>query len=436
MEAHKAPSARPLELHVVAFFVTGVLVATSIVSSGFLINQHLRAERQSRARIYVIRIVLMVPIYSLEAWLALTFRLTECNKVLELLRRGYECIVLFAFLQFLVFQLGGIATLSGNLRDEQCRHLPPVRWLFYELSWTPPQRFVRRTLTGVLLYVPVSLFLALFGFLAWCIQFYFPHHWWLGQDKHFFQIVEPICNTTIGAFQLLAMYCLVLFCHANHSKLAPCRPVLKLISIKLMVFFTVWQSFGLHMANRLHAFRPAAHSSVSTWSERQICEGILNCLLVVEMFVLAWVHRYVFPAGEISSAISAVGAASAASLPISMAMTEAVLPRLSCFISAFAEVWDLSDILAFYRELRSAARTQSSDDLYGLSVIRTEERISRTRIVRSCCRYFCNYFGGATAPRSPPRSPRSPRSPRLLRSPLRQGQCVVEVGRNSGLADA
>merc|ERR1712110_1289174 len=101
-------------------------------------------------------------------------------------------------------------------------------------AWTPLERFVRRTLSIVLVYVPISLAAALCAILSFVIY----------------------------------------------------RPILKLLSIKLLVFFTAWQGIGLHfMSKYFHVFRDVSARSETQWSEMQICEGVLNGLLIGEMFV-------------------------------------------------------------------------------------------------------------------------------------------------------
>jgi len=369
-----------LNTHKVAFIATGVLCALALANSGLLILKHFQVAGGSRgACTYTIRILFMVPIYSIQAWLALILELEGFNKVLEFLRKGYECIVIIAFAQLLVQQLGGIVCLCMNLGDEQCCHLPPVRWVVYRLSWTPPKRFVRRTLGGLLQYVPVSLCAATFGAVTWL---------W----PRLFFYTQPCCNAVICVSQAIAMYCLVVFYHANQADLAPLRPVMKLVFIKVMIFFTIWQNIGLHTANRLGAFERWSNQSKPHWTEDQLCEAIGNGLLVIEMFMLSLVHHIVYPPQETAQRASATAQRASATaqmqhergLPSSQEDLQRPLTRERCLLcQRFLEVCNLSDIKELYRELRAMARTRSSENLTGPQ----SDWSGR-------CSYICNFFRG------------------------------------------
>lgn len=71
---------------------------------------------------YVIRILMLVPIYSLESWFGLRFN--DASLYLDVLREVYEALVIYSFYQFLVFYLGGEDYLGVVLtRKEPTHHL-------------------------------------------------------------------------------------------------------------------------------------------------------------------------------------------------------------------------------------------------------------------------------------------------------------------------
>jgi hypothetical protein len=329
----------------------------------------------------------MAPSYCLQAYAALLLRLNQANLLLEFVRKAYECIVIFAFMQLLVFHLGGFPNLCARLRPEQCHHIIPVRWFFNPYSWAPAERFVRRTLSCVLIYVPTTMAAAVIALIAGDYR------------RDYVSIISKVFNAVIGASQILAMYGLVLFYHANQDALAPVRPVAKLVTIKTILIFTIWQNMIVHFLDNLGFFKGFAQRSQSHWSQEEIAEGILNVMLCVEMFLLAATHHCVFPPGE-AAALQAGSTASAEAGEVqeSMASSRALAgvgggdgPANCCqAFLRFCHVFDFRDILAFYRELCKHARTKSTDNLL--------EAPSRCSFCCRCCHYVCcRFFQGPTS---------------------------------------
>ena len=63
------------------------------------IIKHLANFNQPHVQVYVVRILFMVPIYSIEIWLAVRFY--KRAVLIETLRDFYEAYVLYSFLQYL-----------------------------------------------------------------------------------------------------------------------------------------------------------------------------------------------------------------------------------------------------------------------------------------------------------------------------------------------
>jgi len=283
-----APATLDIDRHLIAFLVCGLLTLITLLSSFVGVARHLRHSGKKGICIYTVRILLMAPSYSFPSFLALVGRLTELNLILELCRKFYEAIVIFAFTQLLVAQLGGFERLGDHLSDDDCVHLPPLRWVFDRYSWTPSTRFVRRSLSSVLQYAAVTIIVIPLSLLSALLS-----------EALFQKVFVPFSTAAIGASQMLAMYGLIIFYHANQDRLAPIRPVQKLLSIKLLVIATIWQKMIIQgLARFTSIFEHLSDTSVTNWSSDQIAEGTINCLIIVEMFFLSSYHHIVFPPGE------------------------------------------------------------------------------------------------------------------------------------------
>lgn len=234
----------------------------------------------------------MVPLYSIESWLALVCGASEFNNVLSVLRKGYECLLVLAFAELLLVWLGGLDNLIEHLEHHCCRHLPPC--YFVLPSWAPASKFVRRTLLGVLQYVPCSVLATSVFLVAWCGAAHAPRA---------LRTLQVACMVMMNASQACAVYCLITFYHANRANLGPFRPIQKMISVKFVFFLAFWQEMAVRTAEISGVFDKWPVTLTHGWSSQQVGGAILNCLICLEMFVLSLMHPYVWPPGEASQAV-------------------------------------------------------------------------------------------------------------------------------------
>lgn len=86
------------------------------------------------------------------------------------------------------------------------------------------------------------------------------------------------------------MYSLVMFYHSLKDDLAMIRPIPKFLCIKLVVFFTFWQSVlvaGLVHFNVLDA--------TETYSKENVSTGLQDFIICIEMMLASIAHLYAFP---------------------------------------------------------------------------------------------------------------------------------------------
>ena len=92
------------EKHVMAWFIAGIFVLLSIPVSIGEVFLHLSHFTNPKLQRYVIRLILMAPIYSATSWLALRFK--EASIYLDTARDFYEAFAIYSFTFFLIACLG------------------------------------------------------------------------------------------------------------------------------------------------------------------------------------------------------------------------------------------------------------------------------------------------------------------------------------------
>lgn len=321
---------------------------------------HLANYNQPNVQCYIVRILWMVPIYSIESWLCL--RYFQYAIYIETLRDCYESYVLYCFLQFLIQVMGGEEALILMLKDKSPTrgvHMWGLQWCvkpwlmgqpirktyepfgeqtsttkratFKRVHWTSP--FFVKCKFGVLQYVLLKFICSIVVMILELLGIY------KEGDFTYKGGYLYICILT-NVSQCWALYCLIFFYYATKNELSPIRPVGKFLSVKALVFFTWWQSVCISMLYQMD-FIPHYISGAATpfsaspsnpmddsladyplsqqdalmldefggsiltippkhteWSAEDVAKGLQDYLICFEMLVAAIVHIFVFPHTE------------------------------------------------------------------------------------------------------------------------------------------
>jgi len=118
MQPHALTMSLPFKAeHQVAWIVAGCFALLSTCLTFYQVSMHIRYNCQPESRRFVIRILLMVPIYALESWLGLRF--ASITLYFDLLRECYEAFVIYSFYQLLISALGGERKLVALLAKKE-----------------------------------------------------------------------------------------------------------------------------------------------------------------------------------------------------------------------------------------------------------------------------------------------------------------------------
>jgi len=163
-------------------------------------------------------------------------------------------------------------------------HLSPCKYCMPAYPFN--NTFVIAMRWGILQYVPIKVLTALATFLLCHFELYETGHFSL-------RVGYPYISMITNVSQTWAMYCLVLFYHAMYENIKKMNPLAKFLSVKLVIFFTFWQSMIIAFFidfNYLHA--------THDYTGEQVASGIQDFLICIEMFVASLAHIWVFPTDE------------------------------------------------------------------------------------------------------------------------------------------
>ncbi|KAI3637714.1 hypothetical protein MIR68_004363 [Amoeboaphelidium protococcarum] len=258
------------------WIISGVFAWLAIVLSTILIYRHLKNFTKPEYQRHIVRILLMVPVYSLCAWL--NYRYVSIGLWLDFIRSCFEAFVIYEFFVLLLAYLGADEQEQRRLlsNKSEMKHLPPFQCYYYD-----PSRpyFLMDIKLMVLQYVVIqpltvviSIFLEAYGLYR--AESMSPMY------GNFWIVTINFISTS------LAMYALIIFFLTIRDNIREYKPITKFLSVKFIVFMTFWQSliigacdfFGL-IPNSI--YYPSANISV----------GVQSLLLCVEMFLASiWHH--------------------------------------------------------------------------------------------------------------------------------------------------
>jgi hypothetical protein len=254
------------EKHYIGWFSSAGFVLLTIPISIRLIVMHLLQYNAPHIQKYVVRIIWMIPIYSIESWLALRFR--KASIYIETIREGYEAYVILCFFYWLMAVLGEEQQLIIKLKQkppDHGRHSWPIS--MFVSTWSMGNEIFQKCKFGVFQYVLIKNIMAiLVCFLASRGQ-YFEGRF---RFDEFYLYQCFICN----ASQLWALYCLVLFYFATREELAPWRPVGKFLCVKTVVFFTWWQGILFDILAPPHNRADRGELEHQHWTNNEVSKGL------------------------------------------------------------------------------------------------------------------------------------------------------------------
>lgn len=263
-----------------AWAVGGVFTLLSVVMTCHQIYMHLKSWTNPHQQKWIVRILFMVPIYSIASWLSLHYYREAIY--FDTIRNCYEAFVIYNFLSLCFEYLGGESAILAAVKG---RTNKPSWWTctccLPEFMYN--NHFLRFCKQATLQFCVVKPLMAAFTIVLVINGVY---HEGSLNPREGYLYVAFIYNTSIT----LALFALVLFYTATRDFLAPHKPVMKFLVVKSVIFLSFWQAFFIAIVEVAGGIQ-----ATENIESGELANAYQNFLICIEMFLAAICHRYAFP---------------------------------------------------------------------------------------------------------------------------------------------
>uniref|UniRef100_A0A8D1Q125 Transmembrane protein 184A n=1 Tax=Sus scrofa TaxID=9823 RepID=A0A8D1Q125_PIG len=267
--------------------VSGIFVWTALVLTGHQIYLHLRSYTVPNEQRYIIRLLLIVPVYAFDSWLSLLLLGGHQYYVyFDSVRDCYEAFVIYSFLSLCFQYLGGESAIMAEIRGKPIRSSCVygtccLRGMSYSIGFL---RFCKQATLQFCVVKPVMAAATI------VLQAFGKYH-----DGDFnihsgYLYVTLIYNASVS----LALYALFLFYFATRELLQPFEPVLKFLTVKAIIFLSFWQGLLLAILERCGVIPEVQVIDGSKVGAGTVAAGYQNFVICIEMLFASIALRCAF----------------------------------------------------------------------------------------------------------------------------------------------
>ena len=280
--------------HVIAMSIAQCCVSLTVPISLYHCYEHLSCFTKPRLQSQIVRIICMVPVYSLEGMLSISY--PEAAFYLQVLREWYEGFVIYSFMIYLLnFLTDEYPDLPRVLSDKPSsigHHKHPFCFL---PPWKMGKEFLNNCKAGVFQYVLIRCVLTVVSVPGFMLGYYVEGTYSI--SSLYTWMVGISCVS-----QMFALYSLFLFYHALHEEIYVLRPFAKFVCIKIVVFFSWFQGVAIEVLVQLGHISEMSKQGddQSGHSVQEVAAAIQDLLICMEMFLAAIAFYNSFPVSEFS----------------------------------------------------------------------------------------------------------------------------------------
>ncbi|KAI5362131.1 Putative organic solute transporter subunit alpha/Transmembrane protein [Septoria linicola] len=291
---NETPLWKGVTFHHFGLLLAAIFGLISVVISLFLIWRHATHYLVPGEQKHIIRILFMVPVYSVVSFLSYLYY--RHAVYFDVLRDCYEAFAISSFFALLCHYV------APTLHDqkEYFRGVVPVNWFWgvfglQKCTGGKDKGILRRPRSGLTWFNVIWV-----GIFQYCfIRVFFTIVSVITEafDKYCEASLSPaFAHIWVLAFECLsvtiAMFMVVQFYIQLKADLAEHRPFLKVLSIKLVIFFSFWQTIVISLlsSDTVGVLKPTDRLA---FSDIQI--GIPSVLLCIEMAAFSVMHMFAYP---------------------------------------------------------------------------------------------------------------------------------------------
>jgi hypothetical protein len=258
-----------------------VAMVISCVACAVDMWQHVGWFNHPKLQSGTVRILFMIPVYSVLSYITLVF--PPSRFLLRTIRDTYEAFVLYQFLALLIEYCGGEAQLIQSLERKKYKGVHPFPMCFLPM-FNLDRAFYFRCKRWVLQYALIKPLCAVIAMVTHPFGIYDETN--LDFSWNVFAWVFLVNNISIT----WSLWYLVVFHNEVERELHYCRPLLKFICIKSIIFFSYWQSSALGIMLSIGMVYTG-----DTAQEREEVGGcIQEFLICLELVPIAVLHHFGF----------------------------------------------------------------------------------------------------------------------------------------------
>lgn len=283
-----------IEKEIAGRWVASTCAMWAIILTMYLIWLQVVFYRAPLEQRCIVRILVMVIVYSVDSFCALLWH----NQAVwvSACRDSYEAFCIYTFYSLISVWLDGpdnieklwrqTAIEQGTVDEEtgepvkQMNHLAPFCCWKKNLD----RSALRWWSFYVLQYAVINPLLALVTVILWFSKRELYEEGNVAVDNAY-----PYIAAIRFASVTFAFTALVYFFIATKDYIPEKKPLGKFVSIKIIVFFSFWQSVGLSALAHFGIIK-----ATTFWSSDSIATGAANFLTCVQMWLIAVAHKYVF----------------------------------------------------------------------------------------------------------------------------------------------